>query len=278
MKIKLLTLIGAFALIAACKKDKTEPEFFVNEDAATFAEIGSIDIGDAGAAEISAYDPLTKKLFVVNNALVNKIDVLDFSNPADIKNISSISTAPYGGFVNSVTVSNGKMAAAIEATNLQNNGKVVIFNTSNNQEIKSVEVGAMPDMVTFSPNGKYILSANEGQPNDDLSNDPEGSVSIINVDDNYSVTTLNFASFANQKTALVAAGMRISVVDFAKDIEPEYITVSEDSKTAWVSLQENNAIAKINIETKTITNIFPLGFKDYNLTGNEVDINDKVNL
>lgn len=45
-------------------------------------EIGSIDLGDAGAAEISAYDPVTKKLFVVNNGTTNKIDVVDLNNPA----------------------------------------------------------------------------------------------------------------------------------------------------------------------------------------------------
>ena len=100
--------------VVSCKKDVPEPEFFVNEDAATFSEIGMIDIGDAGASEISAYDSQTKRMFVVNNGIVNKIDVLDFVDPKNIKLISSISTLPYGGSVNSVAVNNGKTAAAIE--------------------------------------------------------------------------------------------------------------------------------------------------------------------
>lgn len=275
MKLKLLTFLTAFALFTSCKKDSTEPEFFVDEDAATFAEIGMIDIGETGAAEISAFDPITKRLYVVNNATQNKIDVLDFTDPKSIKYLSSISTTPYGGYVNSVSVSNGKMAAAIEAINKQANGKVVVFNTADNSEVKVIEVGALPDMITYSPNGKYIITANEGEPNDDLTVNPEGTVSIISVENNYAVSTLNFSAFASQKTTLVNAGLRISIADFAKDIEPEYVTVSEDSKTAWVTLQENNAIAKINLETATITNIFALGFKDYNLAGNEIDLSDR---
>jgi DNA-binding beta-propeller fold protein YncE len=278
MKQKLLLLMLCLGILSACKKDEIEPEFFVNEDAATFAEIGMIDIGDAGAAEISAYDPLTKRLFVVNNSTAgNKIDVLDFANPTSIKSLSSISTTSYGGFVNSVAVSDGKLAAGIESTSLQANGKIVIFKTTDNSEIKSVTVGALPDMVTFSPDGKYILSANEGQPSEDYSVDPEGTVSIIDVNNNYSVVTINFAAFVAQRNSLVAGGFRIDGLnkDFLKDIEPEYITVSEDSKFAWVTLQENNGIAKIDLTTKTITNIFPLGFKDFNITGNEVDMSDR---
>jgi hypothetical protein len=274
MKLKLLTLSFIVLAIASCKKDKSD--FFINEDASTFSEIGSIDIGDIGAAEISAYDPQTKRLFVVNNGIVNKIDVLDFSDPTNIKVISSLATLPYGGAVNSVAVNDGKLAAAIESTDKQANGKVVIFKTSDYSEIKIVEVGALPDMITFSPDGKFILTANEGEPSSDYTNDPMGTISIITVE-NYSVTTLNFSSFASQSATLKSKGFRVfgPSNDFSKDIEPEYVTISEDSKTAWVTLQENNGIAKVDLTAKSITSIFPLGFKDYNVSGNGIDASDK---
>jgi DNA-binding beta-propeller fold protein YncE len=281
MKNTLLVLILAIGLFG-CKKNspepEPEPEFFVNEDPATFAEVGSIDIGDAGAAEISAFDPLTKRLFVVNNGPVNKIDVIDFSKPAAMTVIKSISMIPYGGAVNSIAVFDGKLAAAIESVDKQANGKVAIFKTDDYSEVKVIDVGALPDMITYSNDGKFIITANEGEPNDTYTNDPMGSVSIISVSENYAVTTLNFSAFEGQKAALMAKGFRIfgPGLNFAKDIEPEYVTVSDDSKTAWVTLQENNAIAKISLTTKTITDIFPLGFKDYNAAGNEIDPSDKI--
>ncbi|MEA5458125.1 choice-of-anchor I family protein [Arcicella sp. LKC2W] len=279
MKKSLVILSLSFLfLLSNC--DKNEAEFFVNEDAATFAEIGTIDIGDVGAAEISAYDPATNKLFVVNNGTVNKIDVIDFTDPAKMSVIASISMTPYGGAVNSVAVSNGKLAAAIESVDKQATGKVVVFNTTDYKEVKTITVGALPDMITYSPDGRFILTANEGEPNATYKNDPLGTISIISVNDNYSVSTLDFSSFSSQQASLTAKGFRIFGLNasFAQDIEPEYITVSDDSKTAWVTLQENNAIAKINLETKAITSILPLGFKDYNVDGNAVDISDRDNL
>jgi DNA-binding beta-propeller fold protein YncE len=214
----------------------------------------------------------------VNNSAENKIDVIDISDPANIKVIKSISMLPYGGYVNSVAVYDGKLAAAIESTNKQALGKVVIFNTSTYAEIKSVNVGALPDMVTFSNDGKYILSANEGEPSNDYLNDPEGSVSIIKVSD-YSVKTINFSAFEGQLASLASKGFRIfgPGKNFVKDIEPEYVTVSDDSKTAYVTLQENNAIAEIDLVTATIKKITPLGFKDYSLAANAIDVSDKDN-
>lgn len=263
----------------ACKKtDIIEEEIIVNEDPSTYIEIASLNLGGAGAAEITTYDPTTRRLFAVNNGTTNKIDVISVADPTNISVIYSISLTPYGGFVNSVDVNNGKLAAAIESTNKQDPGKVVIFNTNTYQEEKVVTVGALPDMIVYSPDGKYILTANEGEPNATYTSDPEGSVSIISTSD-YSVKTLNFSSFSAQQSALTAKGMRISGLNknFLNDIEPEYITISPDSKYAWVTLQESNAIATIDLTTKTFTNIFPLGFKDYNQTANAIDVSDKDN-
>jgi DNA-binding beta-propeller fold protein YncE len=288
MKKTILFSLLVLAL-ASCKKDTpitTEPEFFVNEDASSFAETASFDVGETGAAEITAYDPITKKLFVVRNEneglpnQLNQIEVIDFSNPSAMKSIGNIAVLPFGGAVNSVAVHDGKLAAAIQATDKQANGKVVVFKTSDYSKIAEVVVGALPDMVTFSPDGKYILSANEGEPNVAYTNDPIGTVSIISVADNYAVTTLDFSAMAGQQADLISKGFRIfgKNASFLSNIEPEYITISDDSKTAWVTLQENNAIAKINISSKTITNIFPLGFKDYSVAGNEIDPSDPDNV
>jgi len=277
-QLKFLYLLLITVTIFSCRKEDVAPplENTQNEDLSGYTEIASISLGGVGAAEITAFDSETDRLFAVNNGTENKIDVLDMSNPALVKVIKSISMLPYGGYVNSVAVSNGKLAAAIESTNKQAAGKIVVFNTSTYAEIKSINVGALPDMVTFSPDGKYIISANEGEPSNDYLNDPEGSVSIIKVAD-YSVTTLNFASFESQLASLASKGFRIfgPGKNFVKDIEPEYVTVSDDSRTAYVTLQENNAIAEIDLITATIKKITPLGFKDYSLAANAIDVSDR---
>lgn len=277
MKRKYFLPLALVAVLASCSKKDDAPETILNEDPATFAEVGTIDIGDAGAAEISAYDPATKRLFVVNNGGVNKIDVLDFADPSKMSVIKSIAIT--GGAVNSLSVYDGRLAAAIEAADKQQPGKVTVYKTSDYTEIKTITTGALPDMVTFSPDGQYILTANEGEPNAAYTNDPAGSVSIISVNDNYSVVNIDFSSFASQQAALQQKGLRVfgPNASFAQDMEPEYITVSADSKTAWVTLQENNAIAKIDLTTKRATEIFPLGFKDYNAAGNGIDVSDKDN-
>lgn len=275
-KFLLLTLLISLGL-SSCKKDP-QPADDV-EDSATFSEIGSLDIGGTGASEISAFDPITNKLFVVNNQnetglpQLNQIDVIDFTNPAAMKVVNTITVSSYGAAVNSLSIHDGKLAAAIEAADKQANGKVVVFKTSDYSKVAEISVGALPDMVTYTPDGKYILTANEGEPNQEYINDPAGTVSIISVKDSYTVTTIDFSSMVGQRNILLQKGFRIfgKGNDFLKDIEPEYITVSADSKTAWITLQENNAIAKIDITSKTISNIFPLGFKNYNQTGNEID-------
>ncbi len=260
----------------ACIKDHN-PQPVTSENAAAFREVSSTDLGGEAAAEISAYDAATKRLFTVNNESKALVDVLDFSSfPA--KKIQSIDISALGGVANSVAVSDGKLAIALEGADKQANGKIIVINTSTLAEIKQVTVGALPDMVTFSPDGKYIVTANEGEPNATYTNDPEGSISIIDVTNNYSVKTINFTAFASMQSQLLAGGFRTfgpNAGDFSKDIEPEYVAISEDSKKAWVTLQENNAIAEVDLVSGTILKINPLGTKDYSVVMNAIDASNE---
>lgn len=227
-------------------------------------------IFDEGSAEIPAYDPGSQRLFVVNAESVT-VDVLDLSNPSNPTKLFSIDAEAFGGSANSVAVKNGIVAIAVESDNTQEPGKAVFVDV-NGSFLNAVTVGALPDMLTFTPDGKKVLVANEGEPNDDYTVDPEGSVSIIDIScgvenltqDN--VTTADFQAFNSKLHELRSAGVRIfgPNASVAQDLEPEYIAVSPDSKTAWVTLQENNALAVVDIESGAVTNIVPLGFKDHN--------------
>lgn len=285
---RLLAAMAICAVVSCTKSFDKEANFsarssednaMVTEDPSSFTEIGSIDLGEETAGEISAYDANTKKLFSVDNVDYPKIDVVDLSNPSAPKFVTSIDVSSYGGAINSVVAKNGYLAAAIQADDKVSAGKAVIFNTTDYTVIKEVTVGSQPDMITVSANGKFILTANEGEPNSYNqagSIDPVGSVSIITVPD-FAVTTIDFSSFAGKADKLKAKGFRIfgPNASFAQDIEPEYITISEDSKTAWVTLQENNGIGKVDLVSKTITDIFPLGFKNFNQPQNAIDPNDE---
>ncbi|MBO6577520.1 MAG: hypothetical protein JJ972_00555, partial [Thalassospira sp.] len=199
---------------------------------------------DESAAEIPAFDPVSKRIFVVNGA-DKVVDILDMADPSELTKISAIDLSTWGKGANSVAIKNGVVAVAVENSDKQAPGQAVFFDTDGGF-ISAVTVGALPDMIKFSPDGKYVLVANEGEPNDAFTNDPEGSVSIIamaggaeNLSDD-DVRTVDFKFLNDGK---LPHGMRTSnpgASSVAQDVEPEYIAVSKDSKTAYVSLQENN--------------------------------------
>jgi DNA-binding beta-propeller fold protein YncE len=226
------------------------------------------------AAEIVAYDGASRRAFVAN-AAANTIDVLDLSSPANPTLVFSLDITAFGGGINSVAVSNGVVAAAVEAEAKADPGAVVFFDTDGNV-LNSVTVGVLPDMVTFTPDGRYALTANEGEPEDDYLVDPEGSVSVIDLTGgvaNASVSTATFAAF----NAGTPAGVRVfgPGATTAQDLEPEYVAVSPDSSTAFVVCQENNALAIVDIATATVTDLVGLGYKDHALPRNRLDASDR---
>lgn len=267
------------ATFGACKKEsilkESEIDTILPEDIASFKETAMIDLGGTTASEISAYDPLTKKLFVVSNDGGAKVEVLDLFKYPTVTKMQTLNF-PNNAGINSVAVHDGLLAIALDGANKQANGDIVILKTNSLIEVKKIAVGAMPDMVTFSPDGNYIISANEGEPNDAYTIDPVGSVSIIDVKNNFTVKTLDFAKFEGSRATLVAGGLRIygPNASFAQDIEPEYVAVALDSKKAFVTLQENNAVAEVDLIAGSITKIVPLGTRDILNADNAFDVSD----
>lgn len=244
--------------------------------------VTSFSNGIAGinSAEIVSYDASSKRLFIANS-IGAKLDIVNFTNPSNPTLISSLSMTPYGN-INSVAAKNGIVAVAIENANPQLNGKVVFFDTNGNY-LNEVVVGAMPDMITFNNSGTKVITPNEGEPNTAYTIDPLGSISIIDISggvaslNSSNVTTLDFTAYNSQLSSLKAAGVRIFGLgaSVAQDMEPEYVTLSDDDSKAWVVCQENNALVEINLLTNSITSILPLGSKDFSLTGNALDANDQ---
>lgn len=236
---------------------------------------------NSSTCEIVVHDPASQRLFTTS-AVAGYLDIINFATPSAPVVINSINMNSYGG-VTSVAVKNGIVAVASPSAQVEGNGSVVFFDT-NGVFQKQVTVGVLPDNISFTPDGNKVLTANEGQPNSDYSIDPEGSVSIIDISGGIAtltqanVTTLGFQAYNNptDEAALIASGVRKLKLTstLSQDFEPEYITTSADSQKAWVTLQENNAIAEINLTNNTITDVWALGTKDMSLMGNGADISD----
>ena len=227
------------------------------------------------SAEIAAYDPATKRIFSINPTL-SRVDVLDISDPRDPVLAFTISL---GGRPNSVAIDEGVVAVAVENAIKTDPGQVEFFDT-HGTPLSSVTVGALPDMLIFTPNGRWLLVANEGEPNDAYTIDPEGSVSIIDMkvgaanltQADVRTATFNDSILKTNDSSIRIYGPRATLT---QDLEPEYIAVSDDSKTAWVTLQENNAIATLDIKDGVFTRLVGLGFKDHNRVVNGLDASDQ---
>jgi len=221
-------------------------------------------IFDQSAAEIVSYDSLSKKFFVTN-ASTNSIDTFTFAGKG-----KSIALKSFGGGVNSVSAHEGVIAVAMQAEDKQSNGSIEFF-SHDGEHLKTIVAGALPDMVTFSKDGKIVMSANEGEPSDDYSNDPNGSITIVDLSSGIAAataTTIDFSAVTFPET-----GMKFFNADKAADIEPEYIAINDDASKAYITLQENNGVAIIDIASKSIEKVVALGFKDFSLVGNEIDAN-----
>lgn len=241
-------------------------------------------IFDESAAESVAHDPLTQSLFVTN-AETNSLDILGLDAAGAPSFQSSFGLGAFGAGVNSVAVFGDLVAVAMEADPMTDPGTVALLRIGTDgggnttlTEVATYEVGALPDMLTFTPDGTKLLVANEGEADEGV--DPRGSISIIDLSagaDAGEIDTVGFEilDFFGED-ALRDLGLRIFPGEQpSRDVEPEYIAVSPDGTTAFVTLQEANTVAVIDIETKELVDLHPLGTKDHSQPGNGLDASDR---
>lgn len=263
-----------------------------------------------GAAEIVDYQKSTKWIYAINSsvspAVIEIIDATSFHSDALTVNAEGVVnnanlmptitlnlpvTTGLNGDANSIAIDNNNelLAVAMASGIAGVNGHISFFDISAAipRFIKNVAVGDLPDNVVFTHNGSKVLVANEGEPAGDYVIDPEGSISVIDIVDGIpadSAQTINFAAFNTQQAELEAQGAKFSNPSgqmikgsirnytVAQDLEPEYIAVSVDDKFAFVTLQENNAIAIVDLSDNSVE-IKGLGFKDWSQF--QIDVSDK---
>ncbi len=246
---------------------------------AELTRIGGYDSGlGAGAVEVVAYDGETRRAFVVNGATPS-FDIIDLSDPAAPRRVRRVAIAE--GAPNSIAHHRGLVAVAVQDADPQRPGRVEFYDRDGNP-LRRLTVGAMPDMAVFSPDGRYLVTADEGEPSADYARDPEGTVSIVDLSAGLAqarVRTVGFAEFnaGGPRHAELPAGLRVfgPRASVAQDLEPEYVAIAPDGRLAYVALQENNALAVIDLELARVERILALGTKDHALPGQGLDPSDR---
>lgn len=256
-----------------------------------------------GAAEIVQYHLASNSVFTINGDLGNRIEVVTLQNlpnqallsPTTSFNLSGVNYDLPNNIdvdgetiavsdINSIALHENLLAVAIAHQNdVLENGVILVYNvnvngTFDSSDFVAIRVGVLPDNVAFSKDGSKIVVANEAQATNDAADDRKGSISIIEVNNGVpegTATTLYFDGFNNQ--TISGINLNPDAIDLAHAIEPEYVTISDDSSTAYVTLQEVNALATVDLNTKSILSVKGLGFKDHSLLSNQLDASDKDN-
>ena len=229
---------------------------------------------DQSAAEIVDYDPATRRAFFVN-AQARQVQAVDLTNPA--APVLAFTIPIPGGGPNGIAVRGGIVAVAVEATVRTDAGEVRFYSTAG-IFLGAVPAGALPDAVAFDPSGRYVVVANEGEPAAGVN--PEGTVSIIDLQNGVASATVATARFTDFNAGGPRRGeLNASVLldpaaaSVAQDFEPEYAAIL--GTRAYVTLQEANAVAVIDLPTAAVVGVYGLGFKDYSLPANKFDASDQ---
>ena len=239
-------------------------------------------VAQGANAEISAYNPASGYLYTVGGGS-GTILVSDLRDVASPKIVAKANPSDNSQTLQSAAVFGKLLAVAVQNAVKTEAGFVQFYDLTNPAlpvHVSTVSVGALPDMVKFSADGRKLLVTNEGEPNTAYSIDPIGSISLIDTSAyllatpaapaQANVQTIDFSAWNNRKAELINRGIRITgkagvTTTLAQDIEPEAIAITADGRTAYISLQENNAIAVLDISTNTpaISSIFSAGIQDW---------------
>ena len=251
----------------------------------TIEALGTFDGGGLARAEIVAFDPSSDQVIISNDDEV-AVDIVSIADPTAPTLVASVDMSSYGDGVNGVSAHNGLFAAAVEQSATfdevtgaptAHNGNVVFLNSAG-EHVATVEVGVLPDAVAFSADGSKLVVSGEAEPicaedvggaeneDPDLALDPNGTIGVIDITNGVPASTATVLDFTGFDTdTLKAAGVRIFFPGStaAQDLEPEYAVISDDSTMAYVTLQEANAVAVVDLAAPAITAVVPLGTKDF---------------
>ena len=247
---------------------------------------------DGGVMEIVAYNQATEWAYAINgqSGKLAAIPLAGLTAGAHVEALTGTeidvkalveaedSTFQYGDMTSvAISPDSTTLAAALQAQGSNDAGRVALFTCEEDGTLTLealVETGAQPDMVTFAGDG-VVLTADEGEPREGYGEDiadPKGSVTVVDVEAQES-TVVDFSAFDSQRDQLAEDGIVLKKGSAPSvDLEPEYIAVSGGK--AYVTLQENNAIAVLDIESQAFEGVYSAGFEDHSTTAIDLDKKD----
>ena len=247
---------------------------------------------DGGVMEIVAYNQATEWAYAINgqSGKLAAIPLAGLTAGAHVEELTGTeidvkalveaedSTFQYGDMTSvAISPDSTTLAAALQAQGSNDAGRVALFTCEEDGSLTLealVETGAQPDMVTFAGDG-VVLTADEGEPREGYGEniaDPKGSVTVVDVEAQES-TVVDFSAFDSQRDQLAEDGIVLKKGSAPSvDLEPEYIAVSGGK--AYVTLQENNAIAVLDIESQAFEGVYSAGFEDHSTTAIDLDKKD----
>lgn len=279
MGVNTLALSSILALATAA--------FATASPLASFETVSTLTTPTNGA-EILAYDRVNAQLLATSGTSIEFIRIDPQTGALSplltlnlreqfpwLGNISSVAVDPAGrGFA---------AAAMIPTANTTQRGRIAFINLASRAVLTTIEVGYHPDCVSFTPNGTRLLTADEGERSPDASReDPPGGISVIDLSAivdtpdlaglGQSAARTSDFSASTLAPGVTLAGLRIApdrIAQPLRDLEPEYIAASNSG--AWVSLQENNALAYFSFATQRWERIVPLGYRTVTIDASDTD-------
>ena len=285
-------------LLGAPESNARRPIAPFPEPAPTQPLLGRLDLSDSSqdetpgedglVAEISASVSIANRLYTISSGGSNLVSVSDWSDPTNPKLVSQLDLS--GFFTTSVATFGNLIAIATTPDNYDAIGittpesqiRLYSLNPSGKlTEVAVVTTGFLTDGMQFSADGRQLYIANEGQPNADYSVDPIGSVSIITISGqggnlSFSEAEITFPDLNAAGVEMLGSGIRFSgktgvTTSFGQDAEAEYVSAA--AGYLFVTLQESNTVARIDLDTNQVDAYIGLGWVDYSQVS--VDLDDK---
>ncbi|KDS92719.1 hypothetical protein DHOM_09325 [Dermabacter hominis 1368] len=237
-----------------------------------------VDVADETVAEISTVSEDGNTL-IYTDAAGKRIGFLDISDPHNPKGAGSVSLAELGHADDqptSVAVAGEYVLVVIDETGgnfTQPKGRVDVLKVSTREKVASIDLEGQPDSIAINKDGSIAAIAIENQRDEEhkdveggLPQMPTGFVQTLKLDGDPSTWTTVPVRFTDSNGEVLDI-VKKAGLNTPEDLEPEYVSINSKNELA-VTLQENNGVAIIDLNTNEITSVFTAG--TVNLDGIDV--------